>query len=70
MQNFQNTFEKRKRSFMSPFSIYMTVALNNSGLNVHGSVCLIANLQGFNDNESGALIFYLIVYLLAFLYIP
>ena len=48
----------------------MTVALNDSGLNVHGSVSLIANLQDFKDNESGALIFYLTVYLLVFLYIP
>ena len=28
MQNFQNTFETRKRSFISAFSICMTVPLN------------------------------------------
>ena len=29
MQNFQNTFETRKRSFISAFSICMTVPLSN-----------------------------------------
>ena len=28
MQNFQDTFETGKRSFISAFSIYMTVPLN------------------------------------------
>ena len=28
MQNFQDTLEKRKQSFISAFSIYMTVPLN------------------------------------------
>ena len=32
MQNFQDTFEKRKRSFISAFSICRTVALKNSTL--------------------------------------
>ena len=27
VRNFQDTFETRKRSFVSPFSIYMTVLL-------------------------------------------
>ena len=30
MQNFQDTFETRKRSFMSAFSICVTVPLNNN----------------------------------------
>ena len=29
MQNFQDTFETRKRSFVSAFSIYMTLPLSN-----------------------------------------
>ena len=31
MQNFQDTFEARKRSFISAFSICMTVPLNRHG---------------------------------------
>ena len=31
MRNFQDTFETRKRSFISAFSIYITVPLKYSG---------------------------------------
>ena len=31
MRNFQDTFETRKRSFISAFSIYMTVPLTPGG---------------------------------------
>ena len=38
MRNFQDTFETRKRSFISAFSIYMAVSLN-----LENSFCLSEN---------------------------
>ena len=41
MQDFQDTFESRKRSFISALSIYMTVPLNAENQALHHLVlCL------------------------------
>ena len=37
MRNFQDTFETRKQSFISGFSICMTVSLNTSESDQHSS---------------------------------
>ena len=54
MQNFQDTFETRKRSFISAFSICMTVPLNYFK---YESSWKLANHNGKIKNKSGFFIF-------------
>ena len=51
IRNFQNTFETRKRSFISAFSIYMTVPLSQEYLRIYETVarspCFVSEINFF-----------------------
>ena len=60
MQDFQDSFEIRKRSFISAFSIWMTVPLSTSH-------CWVRQLSGYRQIDRYLL--YIYVYLFIYIYI-
>ena len=54
MRNFQDTFGTRKRSFISAFSIYMTVLLraNSTYIETSQLICITILLTGFYVSEA------------------
>ena len=62
MRNFQDTFETRKRSFISAFSICMTVPLRKDKVLIRGGLqtshrfgCKRNQYQAFGNKSLGAL---------------